>query len=102
MIEKGLYQEHSGNVTVKNEILFRANLAFPSNMPVGDYKAEVYLVRDGNIIIKHSTDLLVDKRGFERFIYNFANEFPSYYGIMAIFVALSVGLISGLIARKIT
>lgn len=102
MINKGLYKESSGNVTVKDEILFRANLAFPSNMPVGDYKADVYLVRDGNVIINHRTDLLVDKRGIERVIYNFAHEFPPLYGIMAIFVALSVGLFSGFVAKKIS
>ena len=84
MKARGLYKEGSGNVTVKDEILFRANLEFPSNTPVGDYKADVYLVRDGNIIINHSTDLLVDKRGIERVIYNFAHEYPPYYGIMAV------------------
>lgn len=102
MINKELYRETIGNVTVKDEILFRANLEFPSNMPVGDYKADVYLVRDGNIIINHRTDLLVDKRGFERFIYNFAHDYPPYYGIMAIFVAISVGLFSGFVAKKIS
>ncbi len=102
MKNKGLYLETSGNVTVKNEILFRANLAFPSNMPVGNYKADVYLVRDGNVIVNHSTDLLVDKRGFERVIYNFAHEFPPFYGIMAIIVAISAGLFSGFVARKVS
>ncbi|MBL4603607.1 MAG: TIGR02186 family protein [Emcibacteraceae bacterium] len=102
MINKGLYQEASGNVIVKDEILFRASLAFPSNMPVGNYKADVYLVRDGNIIINHRTDLLVDKRGIERFIYNFAHEYPPYYGMMAIFVAISIGLFTGFVAKKIT
>ena len=102
MINKDLYKESSGNVTVKDEILFRATLAFPSNMPVGDYKADVYLVRDGNVIINHRTDLLVDKRGIERFIYNFAHDYPPYYGIMAIFVAISVGLFSGFVAKKLT
>ncbi len=102
MVERGLYLESSGNVTVKNEILFRANLAFPSNMPVGDYKADVYLVRDGNIIVNHSTDLLVDKRGFERVIYNFAHEYPPFYGIMAVIVAIAAGLFSGFVARKVS
>lgn len=102
MMEKGLYLENSGNVEVKNEILFRANLTFPSNMPVGNYKADVYLVRDGNIIINHRTDLLVDKKGLERVIYNFAHEYPPLYGIMAILVALFAGLFSGFIARKVS
>ncbi len=102
MIEKGLYLESSGNVTVKDEILFRANLNFPSNMPVGNYKADVYLVRDGNVIINHRTDLLVDKGGFERVIYNFAHDYPPFYGIIAVFVAISAGLFSGFVAKKIS
>lgn len=102
MVSKRLYQEESGNVTVKDEILFRANLDFPSNMPVGSYKADVYLVRDGNIIINHRTDLLVDKTGIERLIYNFAHEFPPLYGIMAILLAISAGLFSGFVAQKVS
>lgn len=102
MVSKRLYQEASGNVIVKDEILFRANLDFPSNMPVGKYIADVYLVRDGNIIIKHSTDLLVDKIGIERLIYNFAHEFPPFYGILAVIVAITAGLFSGFVARKVT
>ncbi|MCC3862022.1 TIGR02186 family protein [Pseudemcibacter aquimaris] len=100
MIDRGLYLENYGNVEVKNQILFRANLTFPSNMPVGNYNAEVYLVRDGNIIMSHSTPLLVDKQGIERLIYNFAHDYPPFYGIMAIIVAISAGLFSGYVARK--
>lgn len=102
MIEKGLYLESDGNVTVKNEILFRASIAFPANMPIGDYKADVYLVKDGDIIINHRTDLLVDKQGLERFIYNFAHEYPPYYGIIAVLVAISIGLFSGFVAKKVS
>ncbi|MDG1020490.1 MAG: TIGR02186 family protein [Emcibacteraceae bacterium] len=102
MMEKGLYLENSGNVEVKNEILFRANLTFPSNMPVGNYKADVYLVRDGEVIITHNTPLKVDKQGIERVIYNFAHEYPPLYGIMAILVALFAGLFSGFVARKVS
>lgn len=102
MINKGLYLEEVGNVTVKEEILFHANITFPSNMPVGKYSTYVYLVRDGNIILNDNIGLKVDKQGIERVIYNFANEYPSYYGIMAIFVAISVGLFSGYVAKKIS
>lgn len=102
MKERGLYKEKSGNVTVKNEILFRANLTFPSNMPVGNYKADIYLVRDGNIINYDDMVLPVDKRGVERFVYNFAHDYPPFYGIMAVLVALIVGLFSGFVAKKIS
>ncbi|MDG1438212.1 MAG: TIGR02186 family protein [Emcibacteraceae bacterium] len=102
MTAKGLYSESSGNVTVKDEILFRANLTFPSNMPVGKYSTNVYLVRDGDIILNDDIELKVDKQGIERVIYNFAHDYPPFYGIMAIIVAISAGLISGFVARKIS
>jgi uncharacterized protein (TIGR02186 family) len=102
MTAKGLYLEESGNVTVIEEILFHANLNFPSNMPVGNYKADVYLVREGNIIKNYPTGLEVNKQGIERVIYNFAHEYPPFYGIMAIIVAISAGLFSGFVARKIS
>ena len=104
MKNRGLYMETSGNVTVKNEILFRANLAFPSNMPVGNYKTDVYLVRDGRVIVHVPSirALSVDKIGLERVIYNFAHEYPPFYGMMAIIVAITVGLLSGIVARKVT
>ena len=102
MIDSGLYLESSDNVTVRNEILFRANLTFPSNMPVGDYKSSVYLVRDGDIILEDHSILPVNKRGIERVIYNFAHDYPPYYGIMAIIVAISAGLFSGYVAKKLS
>ncbi|HPF45306.1 MAG TPA: TIGR02186 family protein [Emcibacteraceae bacterium] len=101
MIENGLYKESSGNVMIKDEILFRANLAFPSNMPVGNYTADVYLVRDSKVIINHRTDLLVDKRGLERFIFNFAHDYPPYYGIIVVILAISIGLFTGFVAKKV-
>lgn len=104
MKDRGLYLETSGNVTVKNEILFRANLAFPSNMPVGNYKTDVYLIRDGRVIVHVPSEsaLSVDKIGLERVIYNFAHEFPPLYGLMAIIVAITAGLFSGFVARKVS
>lgn len=100
MKARGLYFYSEDKVSILKEILFRAALKFPANMPVGDYRAEVYLIRDGEILRKEVTPLLVDKQGLERLIYNFAHDYPAAYGITAIIIALFSGWLGGFLSRK--
>lgn len=103
MIRKGLYMESSGSVSLQDDILFRAQLDFPANVPVGNYWVKVFLVRDQEVISSSkSLDLLVDKRGIERLIYDFAHQSPALYGIMAVLMALFVGWLAGLLSRKVS
>ncbi len=100
MKAKKLYSQQEGTISVLDDILFRAILYFPANMPVGDYQVEVHLVRDGEVILSVESPLEVGKKGLERLIYNFAHESPAYYGIMAIILALSAGWLGGFVTRK--
>ena len=101
MKAKGLYKEEFGNINMREGILFWARMYFPANMPVGDYKTTVYLVRHGDIVLSRTTDLHVDKVGLERAIYNFAQQSPAAYGLVAIMVALIAGWLGGLFSRKV-
>lgn len=103
MVRKGLYSQSSGSVSLQEDILFRAGLDFPANVPVGNYWAKVFLVRDREVISSSKAiELLVDKRGIERLIYNFAHQSPALYGIMAVLMALFVGWLGGLLSRKVS
>lgn len=102
MKAKKLYIQHEGMISVLDDILFRAVLTFPANMPVGNYKVDVYLVRDGEILLQEASPLEVGKTGLERVIFNFAHHSPALYGIMAILVALFAGWFSGFVSRKIS
>ncbi|WP_321396575.1 TIGR02186 family protein [Emcibacter sp.] len=102
MKEKGLYKEEFGNIKLREGILFWARMYFPANMPVGDYKATVYLVRQGDVLLSRTRDLQVDKVGLERAIYNFAYQKPAAYGLVAIWVALFAGWLGGVFSRKVS
>ncbi len=102
MKAKKLYSQQIGTISVLDDILFRAILEFPANMPVGNYQVDVYLVRDGEVILSVQSPLEVGKTGLERLIYRFAHEQPAYYGIMAVIVALFAGWLGGFISRKMS
>lgn len=100
MKAKKLYSQREGNISVLDDILFRAVLDFPANMPVGKYEVDVYLVRDGEVLLSRQSSLEVGKTGIERLIFTFAHDYPPWYGIMAIIIALFAGWFAGFITRK--
>ncbi|RMF10229.1 MAG: hypothetical protein D6763_06150 [Alphaproteobacteria bacterium] len=100
MRANGLYTEKFGRLQILGETLFRTEIYFPVNVPVGRYEAHVYLVRDGVVVTHQSTPLSVDKTGIERVIYDFAKTRPAAYGVMAVALALVAGLIAGTVSRR--
>ncbi len=102
MKARKLYNQQEGTISVLDDILFRAILEFPANMPVGEYQVDVHLIRDGEILLSEQSPLEVGKTGLERLIFQFAHEYPPYYGIMAVIVALFAGLLGGFLSKKMS
>ena len=86
-IDNGLYLEDGDGVAVRNGQLYRTNIAFPANVPVGQYTTQVYLFQDGNVIAAETSPILIDKTGVERAIFSFAHQWPLFYGIFAVLIA---------------
>ncbi|MCF8474650.1 MAG: TIGR02186 family protein [Emcibacter sp.] len=101
MKARKLYNQHEGMVSILDGILFRAILEFPANMPVGNYDVDVYLIRNGKIILTAQSPLEVDKAGLERLIYVFAHNYSKLYGILAIVIALFAGWLAGFLSKKV-
>lgn len=99
-LDEGLYAEAPGSITFVGPSLFRAEIALPANVPVGSYVATVYLVRNGAISSQRSINLIINKSGIERFMYNFAQKTPFFYGIAAVLVALFAGWVAGTVFRE--
>jgi len=99
---KKLYSQQEGTISILDGILFRAILDFPANMPVGEYRVDVHLVRDGMVLLSETTPLEVGKKGLERVIYKFAHQQPAYYGILAVIIALFAGWLGGFLSRKLS
>ena len=47
---QGLYAEHPHGVEISDGVLYRARISIPSQVPVGTYTAETFLVDDGKVI----------------------------------------------------
>lgn len=90
----GLFADNPGAVIVTQGVLYRARMAIPSAVPVGDYAAEIYLIRDGRVIASSTTPISIGKSGFERWIYVAAQEYSLLYGLAAVASALFAGWIA--------
>ena len=97
---KGLYGKKTGNVHFKGDALFRTDLHFPANVPVGQYGVDVFVLRDNRIVDEHTTILSVQKFGLEAGIYDFAHRNALLYGIIAIILATFAGWLASVMFRK--
>lgn len=100
MQRRGLFKEAPGEVRFLGDALFRTEIHFPVNVPVGNYTAEVYLIRDGRIVSAQSSPLFIDKSGLERMIHSFAVRKPALYGILAVLAALAAGWAAAVVFRQ--
>ncbi len=97
---EGLYRQEKDTVVHVAEGLFRTNVHLPANRPVGDFLVETFLFTDGSLKARNRIKLNVDKEGFERAAYTFAHEYPLWYGLTAVFIALVSGWLAGVLGKK--
>ncbi|MEI9994864.1 MAG: TIGR02186 family protein [Rhizomicrobium sp.] len=98
--QDGLYGETAEGVEMLSPTLFRARVPVPATVPRGQYNAEVYLFRDGNVISAQSTPLFIDQTGLERRLYNFAHNEPLSYGVATVLMAMVLGWLSSVVFRR--
>ena len=99
MKAKSLYTKETGIVRRVGRQLFRTNLWFPSNVSVGDYTVDTFLVVDKKIESRKTTHLQVHKVGFEAKVFNFAHEHAMLYGLLAIVIAVISGWVANVVFK---
>lgn len=97
---QGLYVGEPRSVSLLGQRLFRASVHLPANVPTGLYRAETYLLRDGQIVSAQTTPLAISKLGLEADLYAFAHERPAVYGVIAVLAALVAGWLAHLAFRR--
>lgn len=98
-VAAGLFKEDPSGIDMNGPTLFQTRIRLPSNVPVGQYTAEAYLFRDGQVISAYSAPLYIDKSGIERTLFNFAHRQPAIYGIAAIIIAFMLGMAAAFVFR---
>jgi uncharacterized protein (TIGR02186 family) len=86
----GLFAENPHGVEITDGVLYRATITIPSQVPVGTYTAETFLIDRHKVIAAATRDIHIDKTGFERTIAVAARRHRLLYGLTA--VAMSLGL----------
>lgn len=97
---EGLYGSHVQDIDFLGNRLFRTEVHFPANVPVGTYLVEVYLVVSGQVVSAQTTPLVVSKIGLGADVFDFAHQQAAAYGIIAILLAAGAGWAAAAIFRK--
>jgi uncharacterized protein (TIGR02186 family) len=99
--QQGLFGSVVGKVSFLGNQLFRTELHFPSNVPIGSYLVEVLLIREGAVVSAQTTPLVISKIGIGAEIFRFAHIHSFGYGAGAILGALLLGWIAYLGFRRL-
>jgi uncharacterized protein (TIGR02186 family) len=87
----GLYSESPNGVEITDGVLYRAVITIPSQVPVGTYTAETFLIDQGKVIAAATRDIQISKSGFERFVALAARRHEGLYGLTAVLLSLVLG-----------
>ena len=97
---QGLYYEDPDGVEISEGVLYRARIAIPSQVPVGTYVAETFLVDDRRVIAAATREIEIDKIGFERWIALAARRHEWLYGLAAVLLSLGLGWAAAALFRR--
>jgi uncharacterized protein (TIGR02186 family) len=87
----GLYSENPRGVEISDRVLYRAVITIPSQVPVGTYTAETFLIDRGKVIAAATRDIQIDKSGFELFVALAARRHSFLYGLTSVALSLALG-----------
>jgi uncharacterized protein (TIGR02186 family) len=95
-----LYLENPRGVEITEGVLYRGRIDIPARVPVGNYTAETFLIRDGQVIAAAVRDIRIEKLGFERFVATAAERWSFTYGLVAVLVSLFLGWAASALFRR--
>jgi uncharacterized protein (TIGR02186 family) len=88
---QGLYAESPHGVEISDGVLYRARITIPSQVPVGTYTAETFLVSNGKVTAAATREIEIGKSGFERFVALAARRHGFLYGLVSVLMSLGLG-----------
>ena len=88
---QNLYSESPQGVEINGGVLYRAVITIPSQVPVGTYTAETFLIDRRKVIAAATRDIQIDKSGFERTVAVAARRHRLLYGLTCVLLSLGLG-----------
>ena len=96
----GVYYESPRGVEISEGVLYRARISIPSQVPVGTYTAETFLIQDGRVLAVATRDIYIGKSGFERWVSLVARRHEFLYGLAAVVMSLFLGWAAAMVFRR--
>ena len=96
----GLYAESPHGVEISAGILYRAVINIPSQVPVGTYTAETFLIDRGRVVAVATRDIEISKSGFERYVSLASRRDRFAYGLACVALSLGLGWAAALAFRR--
>jgi len=96
----GVYVEDPQGVGITEGVLYRARIFIPSQVPVGTYTAETFLIQDHKVIAVATRDIDIGKSGFERWVSLVARRHEGLYGLAAVAMSVFLGWAAAMIFRR--
>jgi uncharacterized protein (TIGR02186 family) len=87
----GLYSETPHGIEITDGILYRAVITIPSQVPVGTYTAETFLIDRHKVVAAATRDIQINKSGFERYVAVAARRHRFLYGLICVLLSLGLG-----------
>ena len=97
---QGLFAEIPNGVEITEGVLYRATISIPSQVPVGAYTAETFLIDRGRVLAAATREIDIDKIGFERFVALAARRHAFLYGLASVILSLGLGYAAGVLFRR--
>jgi uncharacterized protein (TIGR02186 family) len=88
---QGLYSESPHGIEITGGVLYRAVITIPSQVPVGTYTAETFLIDRRKVIAAATRDIQINKSGFERYVALAARRNRLLYGLSCVLLSLGLG-----------
>lgn len=95
-----LYLEDPDGVKIRQGVLYRAEIDIPARVPVGEYTAETFLIRNGRVVAAEVREIQIEKLGFERWVAMVAERWSLAYGLAAVLVSVLLGWAGSAMFRR--
>ena len=103
----GLYSQDPHGVEITDGILYRAAVTIPSQVPVGTYTAETFLIepnpdpgKSGRVVAVATRDIEINKSGFERDVWLASRRHRFFYGLASVVMSLGLGWAAAVAFRR--
>ena len=95
---KNLFKEY--NIEKIDNKLFQTRVFFPTKSIPGEYKVNVYQIKNNLILNNKEKIITLKKSGIGNHIYNFAHNNAAAYGLFAIIFAILSGFLAATLFRR--